>query len=53
MYNIITPEDYRAAEAVFMTDPRALCENVIISECDCSQCPTRELCEALCAYDNR
>lgn len=30
-----------------------LCENVIISECDCSQCPTRELCEALCAYDNR
>ena len=53
MYNIITPVDYRAAEAVFMADPRALCENVIISECDCSQCPTRELCEALCAYDNR
>lgn len=37
----------------FLAGIEWLCENVIISECDCSQCPTRELCEALCAYDNR
>lgn len=40
-------EEYRMKEQEFMNSHDALCENVAPSLCDCSMCPTRELCKWL------
>ena len=44
--NVMT-EEYRRKEQEFMARHDALCENVSPSLCNCSECPTRELCEWL------
>lgn len=43
-------EEYREKEQEFMDRHDSLCEDVSPSQCDCSACPTRELCKWL--YDN-
>lgn len=43
-------EEYRKKEQEFMDRHDSLCEDVSPSQCDCSACPTRELCKWL--YDN-
>lgn len=40
-------EEYRRKEQEFMARHDSLCENVSPSLCNCSECPTRELCEWL------
>lgn len=47
----VSAEEYRAREAEFLADERALCENVPASQCNCAACPVRALCEWLCAND--
>ena len=43
-------EEYRQKEQEFMNRHDFLCEDVSPELCDCSVCPTRELCKWL--YDN-
>lgn len=43
-------EEYRRKEQEFADRHDSLCEDVSPDMCDCSKCPTRELCKWL--YDN-
>ena len=43
----VLSEEYRRKELEFAARHDSLCENVSPSLCDCSKCPTRELCEWL------
>lgn len=40
-------EEYRRKEDEFMERHDSLCENTSPLLCDCSQCPTRDLCKWL------
>lgn len=42
-----TVEEYRLREAEFMAMPDALCEDKDPSECNCDECPCKELCDWL------
>lgn len=44
-------EEYRRKEQEFMGRHDSLCEDVSPFECDCSKCPTKELCDWLCDND--
>lgn len=41
-------EDYKKLETAFLNAPGSLCEETDPRQCDCSRCPTRDLCRALC-----
>lgn len=42
-----TVAEYLIREAEFMARTDALCENQSPSECDCSKCPCKDLCDWL------
>ena len=44
-------EEYRRKELEFMERTDSLCENTPIHLCDCSKCPTHDLCKWLCDND--
>lgn len=44
-------EEYRQKEQEFERQTDSLCENISPALCDCSACPTRELCSWLCECD--
>ena len=44
-------EEYRCKELEFMERTDSLCENTPIHLCDCSKCPTHDLCKWLCDND--
>lgn len=41
-------EEYKLLEQEFAARTDALCENRRPSECDCSKCPCKVLCDSLC-----
>ena len=43
----MSAEDYMKLEAEFMSRTDALCENMSPFDCDCSQCPCKDLCNLL------
>lgn len=45
----VTGMSYREIELVFIDDNRSLCENKSSNECDCTICPTKEICDWLCS----
>ena len=45
--NTITIDEYFAKEAEFARRHDSLCENISPALCDCSKCPTRDLCKWL------
>ena len=44
-------DEYRQKELEFLQRQDSLCEDIRIDLCDCSQCPTRDLCNWLCEHD--
>ena len=44
-------EEYKQKELEFMSRTDSLCEDTPIHLCDCSKCPTRDLCKWLCDND--
>ena len=42
-----TVEEYKIKEAEFASRTDALCEDRSPSECDCSKCPCKDLCDWL------
>lgn len=44
-------EEYQRREREFMECHDSLCETIVPEHCDCSACPTRELCNWLCEND--
>ena len=44
-------EEYRRKELEFMERTDSLCEDTPIHLCDCSKCPTHDLCKWLCDND--
>ena len=44
-------EEYREKELEFAQRDGSLCEGISPDLCDCSRCPTRELCNWLCEHD--
>lgn len=47
----MTNQEYRALETAFMERHDALCENKSPRYCDCTACPCKEMCDALCAAE--
>ena len=45
---MITIEEYRRKEQEFTERHDSLCESTPPEQCDCSKCPTSELCKWLC-----
>ena len=44
-------EEYKQKELEFMARTDSLCEDTQIHLCDCSKCPTHDLCKWLCDND--
>ena len=44
-------EEYRRKEQEFIERHDSLCETVSPDRCNCSACPTQELCKWLCDND--
>ena len=44
-------DEYRQKELEFFQRHDSLCEDISPDRCDCSKCPTRELCEWLFEHD--
>lgn len=44
---MVALEEYLNMEKEFADSSDSLCENTPPQMCDCSKCPTRELCERL------
>ena len=42
---------YKELEKLFMARADALCENKPPRECNCTVCPCKGLCDALCAAE--
>ena len=42
-----TVEEYKVREAEFASRTDALCEDIEPSQCDCSKCPCKDLCDWL------
>ena len=42
-----TKEEYKKREAEFVARTDALCEDRSPAECDCDECPCKELCDWL------
>ena len=43
----VSPNEYLQKEQEFIERTDSLCENTPVHLCDCSQCPTQELCKWL------
>ena len=46
-FGMVTMEEYLRREKEFADRHDSLCEHKLPYQCDCSQCPTKELCDWL------